>query len=344
MTETLDLHLRRMPRVALLDLATPIQRLRRIEAALGEQLNGIGLFVKRDDVMGLGGGGNKLRKLEFLLGDAIAQGADTIITVGGRQSNHARLTAAAAARYGLHCELVLGRVVARDDEDSTENGNIILDDLFGATIHDVVGNVSTLAVAEERAEVLRASGRKVYVAPTGGSSSVGCLGYAACASEIAAQSAAQDIHFQHIIVPNGSGGMHAGLSAGFAVLGAGAAKVKSFAVLARVEDARRGTLEKINATLALLESPGVSPDEVNISGAQLGEGYGIPTEAMKKAVRLMARQEGLLLDPVYSGKAFAGLLDDIANGALTPGQNVLFIMSGGTPALFAYRKEFRPDE
>lgn len=144
MTQTLDLHLRRMPRVALLDLATPIQRLRRIEAALGEQLNGIGLFVKRDDVMGLGGGGNKLRKLEFLLGDAIAQGADTIITVGGRQSNHARLTAAAAARYGLRCELVLGRVVARDDEDYTENGNIILDDLFGATIHDVAGNVSTL--------------------------------------------------------------------------------------------------------------------------------------------------------------------------------------------------------
>jgi D-cysteine desulfhydrase len=224
-------------------------------------LNGIGLFVKRDDVMGLGGGGNKLRKLEFLLGDAIAQGADTIITVGGRQSNHARLTAAAAARYGLRCELVLGLMVARDDEDYTENGNIILDDLFGATIHDVAGNVSTLAVAEERAEILRASGRKVYVAPTGGSSSVGCLGYAACASEIAAQSAAQDIHFQHIIVPNGSGGMHAGLSAGFAALGAGAAKVKLFAVLARVEDARRGTLEKINATLALLESPGVSPDE-----------------------------------------------------------------------------------
>ncbi|WP_346283642.1 pyridoxal-phosphate dependent enzyme [Bradyrhizobium sp. 187] len=260
MTQTLDLHLRRMPRVALLDLATPIQRLRRIEAALGEQLNGIGLFVKRDDVMGLGGGGNKLRKLEFLLGDAIAQGADTIITVGGRQSNHARLTAAAAARYGLRCELVLGLMVARDDEDYTENGNIILDDLFGATIHDVAGNVSTLAVAEERAEILRASGRKVYVAPTG-ASSVGCLGYAACASEIAAQSAAQDIHFQHIIVPNGSGGMHAGLSAGFAALGAGAAKVKLFAVLARVEDARRGTLEKINATLALLESPGVSPDE-----------------------------------------------------------------------------------
>jgi L-cysteate sulfo-lyase len=266
MTQTLDLHLRRRPRVALLDLATPIQRLRRIEAALGEQLNGIGLFVKRDDVMGLGGGGNKLRKLEFLLGDAIAQGADTIITVGGRQSNHARLTAAAAARYGLRCELVLGLMVARDDEDYTENGNIILDDLFGATIHDVAGNVSTLAVAEERAEILRASGRKVYVAPTG-ASSVGCLGYAACASEIAAQSAAQDIHFQHIIVPNGSGGMHAGLSAGFAALGAGAAKVKLFAVLARVEDARRGTLEKINATLALLESPGVSPDEPKCGSA-----------------------------------------------------------------------------
>jgi L-cysteate sulfo-lyase len=333
-----------MPRAALLEQATPIQRLERIEAALGVQLKGTRLFVKRDDVMGLGGGGNKLRKLEFLLGDALARGADTIITVGGRQSNHARLTAAAAARYGLRCELVLGRVVPREDGDYIENGNIVLDGLFGAIVHDVAGNVNTLAAAEERAEILRANGRKVYLAPTGGSSPVGCLGYAACASEIAAQSAAEDICFDHIIVPNGSGGMHAGLSAGFAALGVGAAKVKSFAVLTKIEDARHGTLEKINATLRLLESSGVSPDEVNISGAQLGEGYGIPTEAMKAAVRLMARQEGLLLDPVYSGKAFAGLLDDIANGTFKPGENVLFIMSGGTPALFAYRKEFEPDE
>jgi len=331
------------PRTILLEGPTPIQRLERLEAALGNSLRGARLFVKRDDLMGLGGGGNKLRKLEFLLGEAVANGADTIITVGGRQSNHARLTAAVAARFGLQCELVLARVVQREGADYELNGNVILDELFGATIHDLPGSADTLTFAELRAQQLRAQGRKVYVAPTGGSSPIGCLGYAACAIEITQQSQEIGLEFNKVVVPNGSGGMHAGLSAGFEALGRGAALVRSFAVLAQVDQARRTTLEKVNATLALLGQGEVGPTDVDLAGEQLGEGYGIPTQAMKDAVRLMARTEGLLLDPVYSGKAFAGLLANLVEGTYQHADNILFVMSGGTPALFAYRTAFDRD-
>lgn len=328
-------------RFKLLDGVTPIQRLDRLEGALGDTLGGVRLYVKRDDMMGVGGGGNKLRKLEFLLGEALAQGCDTFITTGGIQSNHARLSAAAAARAGLACELVLAHMVPRDDADYRRNGNVLLDGLFGATVHERPGTADALAFAQSRAAELAAQGRKAYVVGAGGSSPVGCLGYADCAREIAEQEAAQGFAFSRIVIPNGSSGTHAGLAAGFAALGQAPARVRSFSVLATVEETRATTLEKARATLKLLDpSASIDADGIDVADGQRGDGYGIPTPGMIEAVRLMASSEGLLLDPVYSGKAFAGLLADISAGAYAPGASVLYVMTGGVPGLFAYRSTF----
>jgi D-cysteine desulfhydrase len=334
-----------LPRRNLMEGPTAIQRLHRIEEALGSSLNGVRLYAKRDDFMSLGGGGNKLRKLEFLLGDAAALGADTIIATGGRQSNFARLTAAAAASLGLACELVLSRMVKRSGSEYDRNGNVLLDSLFGARIHDLPAGVDAARFAEERAGALRRTGHTPYVALLGGSSPVGSAGYAACALEIQEQSHALGIDFAAIVVPNGSSGTQAGLVAGYRALGLDATRVKSYTVLAPAGAAIAATIEKANAVLALLGfEPSVNADHVEVSGSQLGAGYGVSTPAMVSAVRLMASQEGLLLDPVYSGKAFAGLLADISAGKYQAGANVLFIMTGGSPGLYAYASDFLAPE
>jgi len=328
------LDLSRFPQTSLRDGPSPIQHLPRLSRELG----GAEIYVKREDLDGLGGGGNKLRKLEFLFGEAQAAGADTIITVGGRQSNHARLTAAAAARMGMRCELVLSRLVPIEDRDYIDNGNVLLDGLFGAVIHDIPGNVSALDFAEDRAAALRREGRNVYVCPLGGSSPTGCLGYVACAAEIFGQADERGTAFDHIVVANGSGGMHAGLVSGAIAMGHDPRSIVGYTVLAPLEKARATTTEKILRTTELLDLDLVVPDDaITLHGEQLGTGYGLPTAAMREALGLMASLEGLLLDPVYSGKAFAGLIQEIRSGSFTLGMNVLFVMSGGLPSLFAYR-------
>jgi D-cysteine desulfhydrase len=333
--------LTRFPRVALTDGPTPIRSLDRLSTHLGPELNGVRLFVKRDDIGPVGLGGNKLRKLEFLLGQALAERADTVITVGALQSNHARLTAASAARMGLACELFLTRSVPREDADYTANGNRLLQDLFGARVHLLPGEADSLAQAEARAEELRAEGRRVHVFPSGGSSPLGCLGYAACAAEILEQAANLGLAFARIVVPNGSSGTHAGLAAGLASAGRDPHLAQSYTVLAPEPEATAATLARARDTLALIDgSQTLADDAILVDGAHRGPGYGIPTEGMREAVRLMARTEGLLLDPVYSGKAFAGLLHDVRAGRYERGAAVLFVMTGGVPGLFAYRSEF----
>ncbi len=334
--------LNEFPRTRLMEQPTPIQRLDRLEEALGDQRNGVSIWAKRDDLMALGGGGNKLRKLEFLIAQAKSQGCDTVIAIGGVQSNFARLAAAACAKTGLGCELVLAQMVPRDSEIYQRNGNVLLDQLLGAHVHVLARGEDPIAFATRRADEIAASGSKAFVATLGGSTPVGCLGYADCAFEIAMQSAELGIEFDQIVIPNGSGGMHAGLAAGMALTGSSPSRVKAFTVLSPVETALVGTAEKVNAVLELVSSETrLAPADLTIHGSQLGAGYGMPTPAMLEAVRTVGRSEGLFLDPVYSGKAFAGLLADIRSGAIPPRANVLFIMTGGVPGLYAYQDVFR---
>ncbi|WP_415768712.1 D-cysteine desulfhydrase family protein [Pseudomonas sp. LB3P38] len=342
MQTLLDTSLSSFARADLLQGPTPIQHAERLEHLLGLKSQGIGLFLKRDDHMLIGGGGNKLRKLEFHIGAALAAGVDTVITVGGIQSNHARLTAAVCARLGLACELILTRAVPKIDVDYELNGNVLLDQLFGANLQVLAGGSDSLAEAETRATQLRDSGRNVLVIPTGGSTPLGSLGYARCAAEIAQQETELGLTFNQVVVPNGSAGTHAGLAAGFQLLGRGTSIVKSYSVLSDRDTSAARTRQLTQDALALLGSSViVQAEEIAIDGSQLGDGYGLPTPAMQEAVRLMARAEGLLIDPVYSGKAFAGLLADLRQGRFRSGDNVLFVMTGGTPGLFAYRETFQ---
>lgn len=331
------------PRVRLIDGTTPIQPLRRIEAALGDSLRGARLFVKRDDLMALGGGGNKLRKLEFLLGEALRQGADTIIATGGLQSNLVRLAAAAAASLGLACEVFLSRLAPLDGLEYDHNGNVLLTRLFGARLHVVPDGADARALVVARLSELGARGARPYLLPAGGTSPLSALGYAAAAQEILEQEAALGLRFSRIVVPNGSSGTHAGLAAGLALRGRPTALVKGYTVLAPAAEARRTTADTARAALALLGSQAHIRDaDIDVCGEQRGAGYGRSTGEMLAALHLMAAHEGILLDPVYSAKAFAGLLADAAAGAYGPGDNILFLATGGTPALHAYRAVLSP--
>ncbi len=333
--------LARMPRVALIDAPTPIEPLKRIEELMGPALNGVKLYVKRDDLMSLGGGGNKLRKLEYLMGDAAVKGCDTIIATGGIQSNFTRVVAAACAREKVACELVLAPLVPDTDDDYQRNGNTLLNDLFGATTHVLGRGQTGPDFARRRAEELTAQGRRPYLTPGGGSSSISALGYVRCALELDTQLNSNGLDDAIIVTANGSNGTHAGLLAGFKALGRSPRQLRAFTVLASAENSRNSTLAMANGTLELLgASERLNLDDVRIADDQRGQGYGIVTDAMIQAVRLMASCEGLLLDPVYSGKAFAGVIGNVRAGRYPSGSSVVFLMTGGAPALYAYRSTF----
>ncbi len=333
--------LARMSRVALVDAPTPIQPLTRIEELMGAALNGVKLYVKRDDLMGLGGGGNKLRKLEYLMGDAAAKGCDTIIATGGIQSNFTRVVAAACAREKVACELVLAPLVPETDDEYQRNGNTLLNDLFGAGVHVLGQGESAADFARRRAEELAAQGRRPYLTPGGGSNSISALGYVRCALELDTQLNSNGLDEAIIVTANGSNGTHAGLLAGFKALGRSPRQLRAFTVLANAENSRNSTLAMANGSLELLgASDRLDIDDVRIAEDQRGRGYGLVTDATIEAVRLMASCEGLLLDPVYSGKAFAGVIGDVRSGRYPAGSSVVFLMTGGAPALFAYRSAF----
>jgi D-cysteine desulfhydrase len=331
----------RHPRVRLLHGATPVQRLHRVEAALGDVLNGARLFAKRDDFMPLGGGGSKLRKLEFLLGEALQRGADTLIATGNWQSNSARLAAAAAAHVGLRCELVLTPSALRDSADHRRNGNALLSALFGATWHLARDANAAALLAESRRDALAVEGRRAFILPGGATSAAASLGYADCAFEIRRQEVELGVRFDHVVLANGSSGSHAGLLAGFASTREARPDITGFAVYRSAEETRRATLANARGALELLGSDArIQDDDVQVREGQLGDGYGRTTHEAVEAIRFLAAHEGLLLDPVYSGKAFAGLLAQARQGRLKPGHNTLFVMTGGAPSLFAYRDAF----
>lgn len=324
-----DVRLEAIPRERLAHLPTPLERAPRLGAACGLE----SLWVKRDDATGLATGGNKARKLEFLLADARARGADTLLTVGGVQSNHARMTAAAACRLGMSCELFL------DGEEPAEHqGNLLLDDLFGAAVTFLPGaSLGALNdVMAERAAALAEQGRVAYVIPVGGSTGLGALGYVAAVRELAAQAATERIDVGAIVVAVGSTGTLAGLALGARLFLPDAAvvgvSVSSPTARCRSKGARIAgeAAERLGLDLRL------APEELHVTDAFLGPGYGVPTPEAEAAIRLAARCEGLILDPVYTGKAFAGLCALAAAGKLPRDRAVVFWHTGGIPALFAF--------
>jgi L-cysteate sulfo-lyase len=326
------------PRVSLARLPTPIEPLERLAAEIGWQ----GLFVKRDDLTGLATGGNKTRKLEYALGAALAEDADTVITAGGLQSNHARQTAAAAARVGLACELILSRnAPAANTPDYEQSGNVLLDQLLGARIEAHPAGSDRQALMAARAEALSAEGRKPYVIPLGASYPNGNLGYVRAALEITAQANELDLHFDYLVTATSSGGTLAGLAVGFEALNY-PIKLIGVDVDDESDCLREVITPQIDATRDLLNlDPRGSAPQVEILLGHAGGGYGHDAADMREAVRLLASREGLLLDPVYSGKAMAGLIGLARAGRFQSHEKALFLHTGGTAGLFGYRAYFQ---
>ena len=320
------------PRVALAHLPTRLEFLPR----LTEHLGGPEIWVKRDDCTGLATGGNKTRKLEFAMGDALEQGADTIITVGAVQSNHVRQTAAAAAKLGLKCEVLLEHRVSDPSELYRNSGNVLLDRLFGANLREYEKGTDFDAVMQDLAAEVRAAGGAPYIIPGGASNPVGALGYVACAEELLQQCERQDVVFDHAVLASGSAGTHAGFAVG---LRASKSDLPILGIGVNVPRAQQE--EKVwtlaRETAAFIEKPGcVAREDIVADCEYIGPGYGEPTEAMNEAVLLLARLEGLLFDPVYSGKALAGMIDYVRAGRFSAGQKVVFLHTGGVAGLFAY--------
>jgi len=324
-----------LPRVSLAHLPTPLEPLDRVSRSL----SGPRIWLKRDDCTGLATGGNKTRKLEFLLGDARERQASAVITFGAVQSNHARQTAAACARLGLECHLVLARRVHWDHPEYDTNGNALLDRIVGATVH-LCAPRDVERIGAELVERLERSGKVPYVVPTGGSNAVGALGYAVCAEEILAQAQALGSTPDLIVHASSSGGTQAGLLVGIAASRSG------IPVLGiNVSDRDGAAMEERIAALAAetaetLQHTRVSLPRVRLDHRFLGEDYGIPTGATIDAIRLAGELEGVVFDPVYSGKGFAGLLAMIRNGELADARNIVFIHTGGTASLPLYAAAF----
>lgn len=328
------LGLDRFARVALCHRPTPIEAMTRMSALLG----GPALYIKRDDCTGLAGGGNKTRKLEFLVGEALNAKADMLVTQGAVQSNHVRQTAAAACCMGLKCHVLLERRVPGRAESYEKTGNVLLDSLFGATYEFRPAGLDMNAEAEAATESLRAEGHKPYFIPGGGSNVVGAMGYAACAEEVARQSAEMGVRFQWIVMGTGSAGTQAGLVAGLHALGV---DLPVLGVSVRHPKARQvDAVHRIAVRVAeRLGAVSLPASKILVEDDYVGEGYGIPAESTLEAIRLAARQEGILLDPVYSGKGMAGLIGLARQRMFKPGDNVLFLHTGGAQALFAYEDE-----
>ena len=327
------MHLARFARIRLAHLPTPLEPLPRLSEELG-----VDLWIKRDDCTGLAGGGNKTRKLEFLLGAAFEQDADTLVTQGAVQSNHVRQTAAAAAAHGLACEIILEERTGSKAADYVGNGNVLLDRLFGATIRTVPGGTDMVAELEKTAEAVRARGGKPYVIPGGGSNPVGALGYVDCAREIVVQADEMDLEVHRIVTATGSAGTHAGLVAGLAVMGADI-PVLGIGVRAPKDKQEANVFKLAEETAALLGQPGRVTREMVVADCDyVGEGYGLIDKGVIDALTLAARLDGIVLDPVYSGKAMKGLIA-LARAGQFKGETVVFLHTGGAQGLFGYQTE-----
>lgn len=321
-----------LPRFPLAQLPTPITKLER----LARELGGPELLVKRDDQTGLALGGNKTRKLEFLLGHALAQGADTLVTLGAAQSNHCRQTAAAAAQAGLKCELILN-----GKKPEVPNGNLLLNELLGATAHWIERPQRAAKLKSLDVE-LRAAGRKPYLIPVGGSNGIGAVGYVIAMRELVEQLRATKQRVDHIVFGSSSGGTQAGMVLGARLAGFTGSVIglsidkndpEHFEHEMEVAQIANDCAQYIGAEVRL------SKDDIKVVYGYKGEGYGVVGNLEREAIRLLARTEGIVLDPVYAGRAFGALVDLIRKGRFKRDETVLFWHTGGAPALFAYARE-----
>ena len=325
------------PRVPLAHLPTPLERLPRLTDYLG----GPEIWVKRDDCTGLATGGNKTRKLEFAMADAIEQGADTVITIGAVQSNHVRQTAAAACKLGLACEVLLESHAGKSSDVYSTSGNILLDRVLGARLHEYPAGTDFDTAADELAAGIRARGGRPYLIPVGASYPAGALGYVNAVAELLEQADDRDLQIDHIVTATGSGGTQAGLLVGLRALRPDI-KLLGIGVSAPRQEQEQKVYKVAAETADLIGRPGlVAPKDVVANCDYVGSGYGVPTEAMNEAVLLLARLEGLLLDPVYSGKAMAGMIDLIKKGAFADAASIVFLHTGGSAALFAYADQLQ---
>jgi L-cysteate sulfo-lyase len=331
------MHLSRFPRLHFAHLPTPLEPMERISKALG----GPNLWIKRDDCTGLSSGGNKTRKLEFLMADAVANGADTIITQGATQSNHARQTCAIAAKLDFECHILLEDRTGYDDEAYTLNGNVLLDGLHGATISVRPDGSDMNAEMEQLAQILRDDGKKPYIVPGGGSNEIGALGYVNAAFELIHQANERSLQIDHLVHATGSAGTQAGLVVGMEAMNSGI-PIYGISVRAPKQKQEENVYGLAQRTLDFmgLNPDLVARDKVVANSDYVGDGYGLPTDSMVEAVKMLASYEGILLDPVYSGKGFAGLIDLIRKGHFKQGENVVFLHTGGSVSLFAYPKFF----
>ena len=329
-----------LPRTSLGFYPTPLHKLERLSAELG-----VNIYLKRDDLSGVSTfGGNKMRKLEYLLGDALAQGADTVFTYGATQSNHAMQTVAAACKCGLHPVLYLVSVVEPDKE--TLRANLLLDYIYGAEVHIVQmepgeeeadAEARSFAMGAEHVERLRAEGKHPYDVPMGGASPVGSVGFAGGLVELEEQCAAAGIKPDYLYHASGTGGTLAGLAAGRALLGADM-RIVSVAVSPKDEGYEARTADLANRALGVIGTSSdvrVSAEDLQVERGYFAPGYEIPNEWGNAAIRRLARTEGVLMDTVYSGKAFGGLLDHIERGIVPQGSTVVFWHTGGATALFS---------
>lgn len=321
------------PRLNLVPAPTPLEPMQRLSAWLG----GPRLWVKREDLIGLGLGGNKLRKLDVVLQEALAAGADTLVSGGVVQSNSQRQVAAAAARLGLHCHLAVyhGRVAAPTPEYET-SGNALLNRLFGAHLHDVPWTGDRNAAIEALANRLRDEGHRPYVVPYGVSSGLGAVGYASAAAEIATQAAAAGFKPAALVHCSGSGATQAGLVVGAAIALPGT-RVVGIDIDAEPERVRADVLRYVMDAAARLDTT-VTPDAVEVVAGHAGPGYGQVHPATLEAIRIAGRLEGLVFDPVYAGKGLAGLIALVRAGRWRADDDVVFVHTGGMPALFAYQQ------
>lgn len=317
--------------------ATPIEYLNN----LSKLLNGPDIFIKRDDHLGLAGGGNKTRKLEFLVADALKNNADTLITCGAVQSNHCRLTLSAAKKEQLDCHLVLEERVP-NSYNPKANGNNLLYSLLSADSKTLVpGGSDMVREMEKVAKKVEAEGKKPYIIPMGGSNEIGAIGYVACAEEINAQLRESSIDIDYIITPTGSAGTHAGLITG---MGQSSNNIPIVGISVNNEKSiqEKNVYKLVNKTSDYLNLKNrIEKSSVKVFDDYIGPGYSLSTDGMIEAVKLLSQREGILLDPVYTGKTMAGLIDLIRQGYFKKGEKVLFMHTGGSPALFNYSSLFQ---